>query len=120
MDEDQSSGEENRGMWNVDMEENAEGLLDWEENKWTYTGRDRTRDIEAKSGKTENDVLWSCDARGRSGKGDDAGVRGGKTRKSTTKIEMDGGDTWDDDESSGAERGDERSEHMEKVDYDGR
>ena len=70
---------------------------------------ERRYDIEATSGKTENDVFWSCDARGRSGKGYDAGVPGGKKRKRTTKKEMDGGDTRDDeDESSGAERGDER------------
>ena len=91
----------------------------------TYTGRDRTPkrrdDTEAKSDETENDVLWPCDACGRYGKGDDAGVWGGKTRKRTTKKEMDGGDTRDnEDESSGTERGDERSERMEKANYGSR
>ena len=81
----------------------------------------RRDDTEAKSGETENDVFWPCDACGRHGKGDDAGVWGGKTTKRTTKKEMDGGDTRDnEDESSGTERGDERSERMEKAYYGSR
>ena len=111
----------------MDLEENAEGSLDREEDKRMYklTEGDRTLereyDIGTESGKTEDDVFWTRDASKWSGKGDDAGMWRGKTKEETTTKEMDGGDTRDnEDEPPGAERGDERSEHIERFDYDGR
>ena len=70
-------------------EKDAKGLLDREENKRVDTDGDRTSKrsfvAETEGSKTEDDVLWSCDASKRYGKGYDAGMRRGKKEESRPK-----------------------------------
>ena len=55
----------------MDLEKHAKGLLDTEENKRVDTDRDRTSKRSFVAGtegsKTEDDVLWPCDASKRYG-----------------------------------------------------
>ena len=66
----------------MDLEKDAKGLLDREENRRVYTDGDRTSKrsfiAETEGSKIEDDVLWPSDASKRYGKGYDAGVRRGK------------------------------------------
>ena len=73
MDKNKRNGEENRCLRNVDLEKDAKGLLDIEENKRVDTYGDRTSKMsfvaETEGSKTEDEVLWPCDASKRYGKG---------------------------------------------------
>src|ERR1700733_12332639 len=105
-------------MQNVDLEETTEGTMDREKNKCVYTTKDRTTKrkyvTERKSGKTEDEVLWTRDASGRSGEGDDAGTWRRKKEKRTPKEKMDGGNTQDNrDETGETEGGNKRSRDVE-------
>ena len=68
-------------------------------NESIFTDGDRTSKksfvAETEGSKTEDDVLWPCDASKRYGKGYDAGMGQGKKEERLTKEELDGGNTHD-------------------------
>src|SRR6218665_657874 len=78
-----------RKLMPAKCEKDAKGLLDREENKRVDTDGDRTSKrsfvAETEGSKTEDGVLWPCDASKRYGKGYDAGMRRGKKEESRPK-----------------------------------
>jgi len=109
----------------MDLEKDAKGVLDREESKQVDTDGDRTSkrsfvaESETEDSKTEDDILWPCDASKRYGKRLwYAGMRREKKEEKPTKEEVDAGNTHDVmDEFGGAEGCGGGAGRVEKTDH---
>src|SRR6218665_65746 len=108
-------------MQNVDLEKDAEGSVDREENERGETagdsGNERRLVIVTESHKTEDDDFRARDEGERSGERDGVAVRR-REEERTAEENMDEGDAGGNgDEPGGAERSVEEKELMEDADY---
>jgi len=106
----------------VDLENDAEGGVDREENERGDTAGDRGNErslvIVTESHKTEDDDFRARDEGERSGERDDVSVRRREEEERTAEENMDEGDAGGNgDEPGGAERSVEEKELVEDADY---